>query len=175
MQAICRTLALVGIVAAVAAPAAAQQPIVSVDGDEVTITGCLARATGTRPSYSPTVLVWIRGDIMLAAPAGMTPAGGTTGNAERLFYWIDQQDKLIGHLGQRVEIKGEFEDFEQGQLEIDRDGDYVEMKLDLGGREEKVRLPASWFGDPIPDDAEIDFVARKVDVGTVRVLTGVCQ
>ena len=172
MQAICRTLALAGIViAAVAAPAAAQQPIVSVDGDDVTITGCLARASAGLSSYAPTVLVWTRGDIMLAAPAsGIPPAVGTTGAAQRMFYWIDQDDDLIGHLGQRVEIKGEFEDFEQGQLEVNRDDDYVEMELDLGGREERVRIPASWFGAPAPDDLEIHFIARKVDVETVRVL-----
>jgi hypothetical protein len=160
--------------AAVAAPAAAQQPIVSVDGDDVTITGCLARASAALPSYAPTLLVWTRGDIMLAAPArGIPPAVGTTGAAQRMFYWIDQEDELIGHLGQRVEIKGEFEDFEQGQIEVDRDDDYVEMELDLGGREERVRIPASWFGDPVPDDLEVNFIARKVDVGNVRVL-GAC-
>jgi hypothetical protein len=174
MQATSRTLALaVMLMAAVAVPAAAQQPIVSVDGDDITITGCLARASA-RPSYAPTVLVWTRGDIMLAAPAsGVPPAVGTTSGTQRVFYWIDQADELIGHLGQRVEIKGEFEDFEEGQIEVDRDDDYVEMELDLGGREEKVRMPASWFDNPVPDDLEINFIARKVDVEDVRVL-GAC-
>jgi hypothetical protein len=92
---------------------AAQQPIVSVDGDDVTITGCLARASGVLPLYTPTILVWTRGDIMLTASAS-GPAAGTTGAAQRLFYWIEQEDKLIAHLGQRVEIKGEFEDFIRG-------------------------------------------------------------
>jgi hypothetical protein len=47
------------------------------------------------------------------------------------------------------------------------------MELDLGGREEKVRVPAAWFGDSVPDDLEVHFIARKVDVGNVRVL-GAC-
>jgi hypothetical protein len=173
MQATCRTLALLGIaMAALATSTAAQQPIVSVDGDDVTIIGCLARASGHLPLYTPTILVWTRGDIMLTAPAG-GPAVGSTGAAQRLFYWIDQEDELIGHLGQRVEIKGEVEDFERGQIEVERDDDHVVMELDLGGREEKVRVPASWFGDSVPDDLEIHFIARKVNVGNVRVL-GAC-
>jgi hypothetical protein len=158
--------------AALATSTAAQQPIVSVDGDDVTITGCLARASGVLPLYTPTILVWTRGDIMLTAPA-TGPAVGTTDADQRLLYWIEQEDELIGHLGKRVEIQGEFEDFERGKIEVERDDDSVVMELDLGGREEKVRVPAAWFGDSVPDDLEVHFIARKVDVGNVRVL-GAC-
>ena len=72
-----------------------------------------------------------------------------------------------------MQIKGEVEDFEKGEIEIDRDGDVAEMTLQLDGREETLRVPVALLGGGIRDDVEFDIIARKVDVEAVDVL-GAC-
>ena len=158
---------------AVAYPLSAQQQMVTVEADTVVITGCLARVTGS-PSIAPTSLVWSRGDLMLAgaAAAGATVAVpvGTTGVGDRVFYWLNDEDDLTMHIGKNVRITGEVDDFEKGQIEIDRDGDYADVKLEFDGKEEEIRIPMHFLGRGIRGDAEFDFVARKVDVDDVDVL-----
>lgn len=169
----CRFGLAVLLASAVALPAAAQQPSVTVDGDNVTITGCLARVTAD-PSLVPAMLVWSRGDIMLAgaaaAGANVPLAVGTAGLAQRVFYWLDDEDELMEHIGRRVQIRGEVDEFQEGEIEIDRDGDFAEIKLDLDGDDEELRVPIAWLGGGIRDDVEFDIVARKVDVNDVDVL-----
>jgi hypothetical protein len=158
---------------AVAYPLSAQQQMVTVEGDSVVITGCLARVTGS-PSIAPTSLVWSRGDLMLAsaaaAGANVGLPVGTTGVGDRVFYWLDDEDDLTEHIGKNVRIRGEVDDLEQGQIEIDRDGDYAEVKLEFDGKEEEIRVPMHFLGRGIRDDVDIDIVARKVDVNDVDVL-----
>ena len=170
-----KTFAAVAVLStAVAYPSAAQQPMVTVDGDTIRITGCLARVTAS-PSIAPTSLVWSKGDLMLAGAAAATGADvgvpvGTTGVGDRVFYWLDEEEDLTKHLGKRVEIRGEVDDFEKGEIEIDRDGDYANVKLELDGEEEEIRIPMALLGRGIRDDVDIDIAARKVDVDDVAVL-----
>ena len=158
---------------AVAYPLAAQQPIVTIDGDNITITGCFARVTGT-PSMAPTSLVWSKGDLMLAgaAAAGATVAVpvGTSGVSDRVFYWLNNEADMSQHLGKRVRITGEVDDFQKGEIEIDRDGDYANVKLEIDNQDEEIRIPMHFLGRGIRDDVDIDIVARKVDVDDVDVL-----
>ena len=158
---------------AVAYPLAAQQQMVVVDGDNITITGCLARVTGS-PSIAPSSLVWSRGDLMLAsaaaAGANVAVPVGTTGVNGRVFYWLDEEEDLAKYIGKNVRIRGEVDDFEKGEIEIDRDGDYAEVKLEFDGKEEELRIPMTFLGRGIRDDVEFDIVARKVDVDDVDVL-----
>lgn len=165
------------LASAVAHPLAAQQPSVTIEGDTITITGCLARVTAS-PSIAPTSLVWSKGDLMLAgaavAGANVAVPVGTTGVGDRVFYWLDEEDDLTQHLGKHVQIRGEVDDFETGEIEIDRDGDYADVKLELDGEEEEIRIPMAFLGHGIRDDVDIDIVARKVDVDDVDVL-GPCM
>ncbi|MGE0705839.1 MAG: hypothetical protein AB7P22_18105, partial [Vicinamibacterales bacterium] len=62
-----------------------------------------------------------------------------------------------------------------GQIEIERDGNYARLKLDLDGENEEARVPISWLGPGGPDrDVNLDFVARRIDVEDIRVV-GSCS
>lgn len=123
----------------------------------------------------PDLLIWSRGDIMLAGAAALnSPSAATPGLVQRVFYWLDDDDDLSKHAGQRVELKGELEDFEEGEIEIEKDGDFAEIRLELDGDEEEARVPISWLGPGAADaDATLEFVARRIDVDEVRGL-GAC-
>ena len=97
------------------------------------------------------------------------------GVSGRVFYWLEDDEDLAKHVGQMVEVKGDLEDFEKGQNRIKRDNGFTEVTLDLGGKEEKVRVPTSWIGaTKSTEDQEFDIVARKVDVEDVKVV-GSCN
>lgn len=175
---LCRVSLAVVLMAMALAPVRAQQPAVTVDGDDITIRGCIRQAS-TQPQAAPTMLVWSRSDIMLAGVTAVGPDApnpvGTAGLAGRVFYWLDDEEDLAKYVGQQVEVQGELEDFEKGQIEIERDGEFVDIELDLDGKEEKARVPISWLGEGgLPKDREIDIVARRIDVEKVRVL-GACN
>ena len=155
--------------------AGAQQPTVTIDDDEIRIRGCV-RNIDARAAMPTAMLVWTRGDIMLA---GVTSLGGTapvgaTGVSGRVFYWLEDDEDLARHVGQMVEIRGDLEDFEIGEVEIDREGEFTEIEMDLDGRKEKARVPTSWLrGTGADRDQEFEIAARRIDVDEVRVL-GAC-
>ena len=161
--------------ASAVAASSPQQATVTVNGDDITLTGCVVPAAQT--VASPEALIWTRGQMMLAgagAAAGTAPnAIGARGIAGRVFYWLDDEDGLRKHVGQRVEVKGELEDFEEGEIEVERDGEFTEIELDIDGRKEEARVPTAWLGAAAPDDATFKIVAREVDVKTIKVL-GAC-
>jgi hypothetical protein len=156
----------------------AQQPTVAIDDDDITIRGCV-RSVDIRAAVPATMLVWTRGDIMLAGVTALginsTNSVETAGIAGRVLYWLEDDDNLARHVGQIVEIKGDLEDFETGEVEIDREGDFTEIELDLDGKEEKARVPTSWLrGIGADRDQEFDIAVRRIDVDDVRVL-GACN
>jgi hypothetical protein len=153
-----------GFLAAATASLGAQQPVVVVDEDDITIRGCVGRPD---PSSTQQVLVWTRGDIMLggAVPVRAGQPGTFT---ERVFYWLEDDDDLSKHIGQMVEVKGELGKFEQGELEFEREGEFTEIELRLGGKTEKARVPSAWIGTPA--EGEVPIVSRKIDVDEVRVV-----
>jgi hypothetical protein len=155
----------------------AQQTVVAVDGDDITIQGCIQPANIHAAAPSG-ILVWSRSDIMLAAAtatgAALQGAVGTAGMQGRIFYWLDDDDDLARHVGQMVEVKGDLKDFETGKVKIDRDDEVTEIEVDLDGRKEKARIPTAWLRGTGPDhDTEYKIVTRRVDVDDVRVL-GAC-
>jgi hypothetical protein len=151
----------------------AQQPVVSTRGDDITIRGCLTNAA-MPPGAAPATLVWSRSDIMLAAAEGPQTVLTPSGLSGRVFYWMKDNDKLKRHVGQQVEITGELEDIEKGRIEIDRDGDFTKIELDLDGRKETARVPTSWLSPGARQEQEIDILARRIDVEDVKVI-GVCH
>jgi hypothetical protein len=154
--------------------ASAQQPAVTIDGDDITITGCVARI-GAPSGSIPDMLVWSQSDIMMAGAAAAGSSAsvpiGTSGVAGRVFFWVDED--LSKHVGQRVEVKGDLEDIEKGKIEIEAKGEFTEIELELEGREETMRVPTAWLSPGTPRDAEIEIAARRVDVDDVRIL-GAC-
>jgi hypothetical protein len=167
----CSAAAAVAIVASVGA----QQPTVAVDDDDITIRGCI-RKVDVRTS-TPLMLVWGRGDLMMVGAISEFNAPNpvaTTGLVGRVLYWLDDDEDLARYVGQQIELKGELEDIEKGKIEIEQDGAFTEIELELDGKEEKARVPTSWLGVPSGDrDREFEIVARHVDVENVRVL-GAC-
>ena len=150
-----------------AAAAASQQTAVTVRGDDITIRGCVSRVQPASIGSAP-MLVWSRGDIMLGNASALNAAQLT----DRVFYWLDDDEDLAKHMGQMIEVKGDLGDFEKGEVEIDRDGEFTEIELKLDGKKEKARLPTAWL--PVPrGEGEFDIVARKVDVDKVSVI-GAC-
>ena len=119
--------------------AAGQQPAVVVQDDDITIRGCVSRVQPGAPRHAP-MLVWTRGDIMLGNATGLTAGAGS---ADRVFYWLDDDEDLAKHVGQMVEVKGDLGDFQKGEVEIDKDGDFTKIELKLDGKTEKARVPTS--------------------------------
>jgi hypothetical protein len=150
---------------------AGQQPSVVVNDDDITIRGCVTRAA-PEPLESQHVLVWTRGDIMLSS-AMTVHAGQPAAVVQRVFYWLEDEDDLARHVGQMVEVKGELGSFETGELEIERDGAFTNIELELDGKTEKARVPTAWLG-PARTEGEFDIAMRKVDVDDVTVV-GPCQ
>jgi hypothetical protein len=151
---------------------------VTIDDDNIMMRGCLQKAP-SGDSTAPPMLVWTRSDLMMAglmaADRNAPNAVGTTGMAGRVFYWLDDDEDLSKHVGRMVEIKGELEDFEKGEIEVKRDGEFTEIQLDLGGKKEKARVPATWLGPSSPKrEQEFEIVARRIDVKNVRVI-GACD
>ena len=162
-----------GAVLMAAGIAGAQQPTVTIDKDNITMRGCLQKVSGDSTT-APPMLVWTRSDLMMAGLKAAEPnspaAIGTTGMGERVFYWLDDEEDLSKHLGRMVEIKGELKDFEKGEIEVKREGEFTEIQLELGGKKEKARVPVSWIGPTSKRDQEFDIVARRIDVEKVRVI-----
>jgi hypothetical protein len=152
--------ALVGIGGATSAMA---------DDKDIVIRGCVTDASA--PSVvAPSTLVWSRSDIMLAAAEAR---GTAVPLRDRIFYWLDDNegDALAKHRGQRVEIKGELEEFEKGKVEVDRKDDYTKVKLHLDGKTEEAKVPSSWLNEwANQKDQKFEIVARRIDVKKIDVI-----
>jgi hypothetical protein len=163
-----RNMLSVGLVALSASTAGAAPR----DDDDFIVTGCVTDATA--PSVvAPSTLIWSRSDIMLAAAEAR---GTAVPLRERIFYWLDEDESedLAKHRGQRVEIRGELEDFEKGKVEVDRHDDYTKVKIRLDGKTEEAKVPSSWLNEWASDkDKKFDIVARRIDVKKIKVL-GAC-
>jgi hypothetical protein len=147
----------------------AQRSATTIDGDDITIRGCVTRAGVLAVGGDGSPLLWSRGDIMLSAATGIDPR--SPGANSRFFYWVDED--LGTHLGEYVEIKGELEEVKRGEIEIDRDDDVTTIELNLGGKKEKARVPTSWLGQATDDDdREYDIAVQRIDVKDVKTLRG---
>jgi hypothetical protein len=137
------------------------------DDKDIVIRGCVTDANA--PSViAPSTFVWSRSDIMLAAAEARSTAVPLR---DRIFYWLDEDEDLSKHRGQRIEIKGELEDFETGTVEVDRQDDYTKVKLHLDGKTEEARVPSSWLNAwANKKDQKFDIVARRIDVKKTNVL-----
>lgn len=139
------------------------------DDKDIVIRGCVTDASA--PSVvAPSTFVWSRSDIVLAAAEARSTAVPLR---DRILYWLDDDegDDLAKHRGQRVEIKGELEDFEKGKVEVDRKDDYTKVKLQLDGKTEEAKVPSSWLNEwASQKDQKFEIVARRVDVKKISVI-----
>jgi hypothetical protein len=156
------------------------QDAVRIDDDTIAIRGCVSNSAAQLRMPFET-LVWSRDGILTASTAAAAAAVNhdTEALGSRVLYWLDD-DALKEHAGKLVEVKGELEELKKGELEIDRDGDFTEISLDLGGRDETIRVPSSWLerqsvarasrDSGRVEDKKIDIATRKVDLKDVKVL-----
>lgn len=139
------------------------------DDKDIVIRGCVTDASA--PSVvAPSTFVWSRSDIMLAAAEARSTAVPLR---DRIFYWLDDNEgeDLARHRGQRVEIKGELEEFEKGKVEVDRKDDYTKVKLHLDGKTEEAKVPSSWLNEwASKKDQKFEIVARRIDVKKITVI-----
>jgi hypothetical protein len=163
---------------------------VGLDDDDVVVTGCIIRGDDGDEFLLAHALPVAQG-----AEAGR--AAGTSGavrESGQTLYWLedlDDDDNLPHYLGRRVEIRGELEgDVEKGEMEIERDGDWVKLEIKSNGKKVKARMPLVAFipansvtgavgttGADLADDDEIELnvLVRKLDVKDVRVVAGSCE
>jgi hypothetical protein len=144
--------------------AAPQQPSIAVKGNDVTIRGCVAKAP-IADFGDESVLIWSRSDVILRSAA--IQSGVASPLPDRVFYWLTDERDLAKHIGQRVEIKGELGDFKTGEVTMDRDGQFTDIKMKLGDKTEKARVPTVWLGGK---EGKVTFPSRKIDVENVKVV-----
>jgi hypothetical protein len=182
MRSISTFVPTVGLVAALTATAAAQQAPAGDKDDQVVISGCVMTAGDHDTSSPRSLLVWSKGDVYLeSATTTVKPSEhgtpvGTSGASEPIFYWIDDDDDLAKHAGHQVEIVGELSDeLDEGEFEVDHDGEFTEIELDVNGKEAKARVPSAWLGPATAGkDSEFDVAVRVLDVERVN-MTGSCR
>jgi hypothetical protein len=132
---------------------------------DVKVTGCVLKGEEGRG--------FLLADRMLPDASSSVPQ-------PRVLYLLKDDDELEGHTGRRVEITGELEgELEKGQIEVDRDGDAVKLEIKADDRKLKLRLPempaAVGTSGKDDDDDEIDFVVRKLDVKSVKMVSSSCR
>jgi hypothetical protein len=174
MTSSCRLLVSIGLACALPAAAGARTQNGDHD-DQFVVTGCVAPATHLRTAGPPSLFVWSRGDVYLAYPDVRfrpTQTPNAAGVFVPVFYWIDDEDDIARHVGQRVEVVGELsDDLDEGSIDIEHEGAFTKVEFDVNGHEAKARIPRSWLGPAIgSSDAEFDVVVRTVDVEKVTVL-----
>jgi hypothetical protein len=161
--AIFATALIGGGTAAVSAASAAASP-----AKEVTVTGCVLKGDD--------------GGFLLADL--MIPAAPATVPQPRVLYWLEDDDDLEGHTGRRVEVTGELEgELEKGQIKIEREDNAVKLEIKADGRKLKLKLPetpaAIGTSGAARDDEKkkdkIDYVVRKLDVASVKMVQSTCR
>ena len=157
----------------VGAPAAGQQVIGAStvlspdyrDDRTITITGCVIKGDD--------------GGFLLTDPVDAAHHS-VTAKPARVLYWLDDDDDLKGHAGHKVAITGAIEgDIKKGEIEVEREDGHVKLEVKSGDRKIVARfsdVPAAIGTSGVGDkDVELDYIVRKVDVKSVRMLADNCR
>lgn len=174
--------------------------VVHADDDDVTLTGCIVQGNDGEKEFLLTNVLPASIDMSTRAAARDNQATegtpGTLPGASNVIYWLDDvenDDDLPNFAGKRVEVKGELEgDIKKGEMEVERDGDWVKIEIKSGGKEVKTRIPyvsvmpnstdtnavgTSGTSEGLKDGKEIELNinVRKLDVKDVKIVSGSCQ
>jgi hypothetical protein len=176
--------------------------VVHADTDDVSLTGCVVQGNDGDKGYLLTNVLPASIDLSTRDAAednqagGDRTAAGTLPGSSSVIYWLDdleQDDELPTYAGKRVEVRGELEgDIKKGEMEVERDGDWVKIEIKAAGRSVKTRIPyASVMPNPtntgavgtsgtstgMKDDQEIELNinVRKLDVKDVKMVSGSCS
>jgi hypothetical protein len=149
------------------------------DKKDVTITGCVVKGDGgyvlTNVAHETTAAAVAAGTPGSPQPAGAVMPG-------RVLYWLEDDDELEEHAGQKVEVRGELEsDITTGKISAEREGGLVELEFKVAG-EKKVTVlmpsvpPTVGTSGSVGDkERDIAYIVRKIDVDSVKMLASTCQ
>ncbi|HSL21991.1 MAG TPA: hypothetical protein VK886_10685 [Vicinamibacterales bacterium] len=186
-------LGLAFVMAFVLAPAKSKAlHAVAMDDDDVVIVGCVIAGEGDEGYVLANVLPAQSGTSQPAPSETSTGTSGSIPGTSSVLYWLDDledDDDLAAYKGRRVEVRGKLEgEFEKGEMEIEREGDWVEIDIESDGKKVKTRIPyvsvmpnkgagATGTSGTIKEgkDIELDLVVRKVDVKAIRPVDGSCS
>lgn len=183
--------------------------VVHADEDDVSLTGCIVQGNDGDNGFLLTNVLPASIDMSTRAAArdnqaeqgasvsaSADPASqGTAANlpgASNVVYLLndlENDDDLPNFTGKRVEVRGELKgNVEKGQMEVERDGDWVKLEIKSDGKNVKTRIPyVSVMPNPtnsvgtsgstrMKDDDEIklNINVRKLDVKDVKIVSGSC-
>jgi hypothetical protein len=98
----------------------------------------------------------------------------------RTLYWLDDDDDLKDHVGQRVEVSGKTKArLQKGEIEVDRKDDGVELEFKADGKKVKVMVPdtavAVGTSGSVPNkDNDYNIVVMTIDVKSVKKIANTC-
>ena len=149
------------------------------DNKEVTITGCVVKGD---VGYVLTNVAQETAAAAVAAGTPSTPQPAGTVMPGRVIYWLEDDDDLAKHAGQKVEVRGELEgDATTGKISAEREGGLVELEFKVAG-EKKVTVlvpsvpPTVGTSGSVGDkERDIAYIVRKIDVDSVKMLMSTCQ
>ena len=138
--------------------------VAGADDKDVKVTGCVLKGEEGRG--------FLLADLIVPEASASVPQ-------PRVLYLLKDDDDLEGHTGRRVEITGELEgELQKGEIEVERDGTAVKLEIKADDRTLKLRLPempAAVGTSGKDDDDEIDFVVRKLDVKSMKMVSSTCR
>ncbi len=158
--------------------------VVYADDGDVTLTGCVIQGTDGDKGYLLTQV--------LPASIDMSARAAARG-ASSVIYWLDDlenDDDVPNYAGKRVEVRGKLEgDIKKGEMEVERDGDWVRIEITSDGRNVKTRIPwvsvmpnrtdaaVGTSGTTLKEGKEIEMNinVRTLDVKDVKIVSGSCQ
>jgi hypothetical protein len=168
-----------GVGAATAAGQVVSAPAQQTPADtSITITGCVVKGDN---GYVLTNVAEQTAAAAVAGSAGSTaerPAG-TVGPAQ-VIYWLDGDDDLKDHAGQKVEVRGTLEgEIGKGEVAAEIENGLVELEFKVDdARRITVTLPQAPVGTSgTITDKEVTrhFVVRKIDVDSVKTIASACR
>lgn len=177
-----RLPAVLSFVLGISGVSAAQQQTVPVEPRDrnITITGCVVK--GDDGGFLLTnVLQQTTTSTTLTTPTGTAAVTTATTRPARMLYWLDDDDELEGHSGHKVEVTGELEgEIAKGEIEIEREKGMVKVEAKSDGKKVVARfaeVPAAIGTSGVVGDKEIeiDYLVRKIDVKSVRMLADNCR
>jgi hypothetical protein len=140
--------------------------------EDIKLTGCLVRGQegGYLLTNGPSEPAWQKADT------SVTPgAVGTTGTVASIFYWLEDDDDLLPHVGHRVEIEGALQgEIADGEIEIDRKDEWTEIEIKADGDTLTARVPHMSVVPVGSGDRKVPVLVRKVDVDRVKMMGATC-
>jgi hypothetical protein len=162
-------LLMVGVLAASAGAAADKK---STKAGPVTMTGCVL--AGDKPgSY---VLTHVRDDTGTTTTTNANMELGAAGlrTIPENVYWLESVKELHGLVGRKVEITGEIEKMEAGEIEVEKEprnasGPDNEVEVESGTRQIEAKTNRPVDGKPGPAVGHETKTKHKVMVHHVKV------